>query len=245
MKLSDSAAKIRLQVFLSRNGVCSRRKAFDLVLGGRVSVNGQTVREPSTPVDPKKDKVCVDGREVKEKAYHYVLLNKPAGYVTTKSDPFAQKTVFDLLPRQFSHLSPVGRLDKDTEGLLLLTNDGDAAYRLSHPRFGVDKTYCVKIAGLLTAQQKSKIEEGVFVEGRKTAPAGIKDIQFLKNQTQMKIVIHEGRKRQIRLMFAQMGQKVVYLKRLSQGPLSLGALKIGRWRELTKEEIKILKEFKS
>ncbi|MBI5415728.1 MAG: rRNA pseudouridine synthase, partial [Candidatus Omnitrophica bacterium] len=116
MKLSDSGTKIRLQVFLSRNGVCSRRKAFDLVTGGRVSVNGRRVVEPSTPVDPGKDKVCVDDKVVAAKAYTYILFNKPQGCVTTREDRFAEKTVFDLLPSEFRHLVPVGRLDKNTEG---------------------------------------------------------------------------------------------------------------------------------
>lgn len=233
---------IRLQVFLSRNGVCSRRDALKVVQGGRVEVNGRIVREPSTPVTAGKDKIFVDGKIVKGKPYAYILLNKPAGFVTTKADRFAERTVFDLLPTQFRYLSPAGRLDKDTEGLLFLTNDGDAAFRLTHPRFNVEKVYFVKILGKLDARNKGKIEKGVFLDGKKTSPSKIKNIKLLKEQTVLTITIHEGRKRQVRRMFASAGHKVVYLKRISHGPLLLGPLATGRWRALNKKEISVLNE---
>src|SRR5438067_231742 len=143
---------LRLQVFLSHSGVCSRRKAMELIQQGFVQVNGQEIREPSTPIDPKKDKVEVKGRPVVSKAYEYVMLNKPKGYVTTTADFPGEKSVLDLLPKELQHLNPVGRLDKDTEGLLLLTNDGDVAYRLTHPKFRIDKVYLVKIIDVLTAE---------------------------------------------------------------------------------------------
>lgn len=233
---------MRLQVFLSHNGVCSRRRAFDLVRAGRVALNGRVCREPSTPVDSRRDRVRVDGREVNEQSHAYVLLNKPAGYTTTKADRFARKTVLDLLPPEFRHLSPGGRLDKDTEGLLLLTNDGDAAYRLTHPKFNVGKTYFVRISGRLGAEQKDRLENGVVIGGRKTAPAEIKQVQFRGGQTGLTMTIHEGRKRQVRLMFAAAGHKVVYLKRIAQGPLTLGTLKRGKWRALSQREIDALKK---
>ena len=243
MKPFGSGNKIRLQVFLSRNGVCSRRKAFDLVMGGRVSVNGRPVTEPSTPVDPQKDSVCVDQKPVRAKAYTYVLLNKPAGYVTTREDKFADKTVLDLLPAGFHHLVPVGRLDKDTEGLLLLTNDGDLTYRLTHPRFDIDKMYRVKMTGTLEPKDRQALEKGVVIDGRRTAPARVQDARRVGKDTEFLITIHEGRKRQIRLMVACLGQKVIYLQRVAQGPLRLGELKVGRWRELTEPEIENLKNF--
>lgn len=228
---------IRLQVFLSRNGVCSRRKAFDLVMAGRVSVNGRPVAEPSTPVDPRKDKICVDQREVQTKAYRYILFNKPGGCVTTREDRFAEKTVFDLLPTEFRHLVPVGRLDKDTEGLLLLTNDGDLTHQLTHPRFDIDKMYRVKMTGTLDTKDREALEKGVVIEGRRTAPARIQNVRRAGNETEFTITIHEGRKRQIRLMVAHIGKKVIFLQRIAQGPLRLGDLKVGRWRELNNEEI--------
>ncbi|HBO97554.1 MAG TPA: pseudouridine synthase [Candidatus Omnitrophica bacterium] len=232
--------QMRLQVFLSRNGVCSRRKAFDLVMSGHVSVNGRPVVEPSTPVDPDKDKVCVDDKVVAAKAYTYILFNKPQGCVTTREDRFAEKTVFDLLPSEFRHLVPVGRLDKDTEGLLLLTNDGDLTYRLTHPSFDIDKTYRVRMTGTLEPQDRQALEKGVVIEGRRTAPAKIQDARRAGNNTEFLITIHEGRKRQVRLMVAHVGKKVIYLQRVAQGPLKLGDLKLGHWRELKNQEIQIL-----
>ncbi len=243
MKPSASETpKIRLQVFLSRNGVCSRRKAFDLVMSGHVSVNGQQVVEPSTPVDPRKDKVCVDNKVVIAKAYKYILFNKPRGCVTTREDRFAEKTVFDLLPPEFCHLVPVGRLDKDTEGLLLLTNDGDLTHKLTHPSFDIDKMYRVKILGTLEPKDRQALERGVVIEGRRTAPAKIQDVRRAGGGTEFTITIHEGRKRQIRLMAAHVGKKVTYLQRFVQGPLRLGELKVGRWRELSGKEIEALQK---
>jgi 23S rRNA pseudouridine2605 synthase len=238
MKPSDKdPSKLRLQVFLSRNGICSRRQAMDIIKEGHVKCNGHICREPSTLVDAGRDHVFVDGKRVQSKKYAYILLNKPSGYTTTKSDRHAQKTILDLLPRKFQHLSPAGRLDRDTEGLLLLTNDGDVAYCLTHPKFNVDKTYFVRIRGKLTLDKTRRLERGIFIEGKRTAPAKIKNVRVLKDNTELKIIIHEGRKRQIRVMFATEGYKVIYLKRLLQGPLALGVLKKGEWRLLTRQEI--------
>jgi len=243
MKSSDKDPnKLRLQVFLSRNGVCSRRRAFDIIKEGHVVLNGQICLEPSTPVNPSRDHVSVDDKKIKGRKYDYVLLNKPAGYTTTRADQHAQKTVIGLLPRKFKHLSPVGRLDKDTEGLLLLTNDGDVAYQLTHPKFNVDKTYFVRILGRLAMDQKKQVESGVYIDKKKTSPAKIKNIRPSKNQTELMITIHEGRKRQIRYMFAKVGCRVVYLKRLIQGPLTLGPLRKGICRTLTKLEIEKLQK---
>ena len=242
MKPSASATpKIRLQVFLSHNGVSSRRGAMDLIQGGRVSVNGQIVKEPSTPIDPDKDKITFDGKLVEAKRFSYILLNKPPEYVTTKSDSHAEKTVMELLPAQYQHLVPVGRLDKDSEGLLLLTNDGDLAFRLTHPKFDVGKTYLVFIGGKLAAEKKRRLEAGVVIEGHKTAPCKIHDVKEFVEQSEFLITIHEGRKRQVRLMLKAVGSSVRYLKRVAQGPLKLNDLPTGKWRELTPEEIKQLK----
>ncbi len=232
---------MRLQVFLSRNGVCSRRKAFDLIQLGKVNVNGGRVTEPSLPVDPAKDKISVSGKIVEAKNYDYVLLNKPAGFITTRKDRFAEKIVFDLLPKEFAHLVPVGCLDQDTQGLLLLSNDGDMVYRLTHPSFNIDKVYLVQILGKLDAENKAKIENGVMIDGQKTSPAKIKDLKFSRDKTELTITIHEGRKRQVRRMFEKFRLKVIYLKRLSQGPLSLGSLKVGQWRKLDQDEISLLR----
>jgi len=234
--------RLRLQVFLSHSGMSSRRGAMALIQEGSVTVNGQKVQEPSFKVDPQKDKVCVKGQFVQQKFFEYILLNKPRGYVTTKSDRFADKMVYDLLLPEHRNLPAVGRLDKDTEGLLLFTNDGDLAYRLTHPKFNVLKTYFVIVQGRLDPEVISKIERGMLLDGKKTAPAKIKHVQYQARQTQLYLTIHEGRKRQIRLMFAQLLHKVDYLKRLTQGPLSLGTLKTGCWRQLNQKEMETLKK---
>ena len=238
----DGSFKImRLQVFLSHNGVCSRREAMGVIQNGRVTLNGVVVNEPSTPVDPRKDKVTVDGRAIEAKNLDYIMLNKPAGFVTTKEDAHAERTVMDLLPKDLQHLVPVGRLDKDTEGLLLLTNDGDLTFRLTHPQFYVDKTYLVRIGGSLLSEKRLRLEKGVVIEGKRTSPAKISDIHTKGDQTEFLMVIHEGRKRQIRLMLKSVGCWACYLKRIAQGGLELGNLSLGQWRVLTPAEIEILK----
>ena len=233
---------MRLQVFLSRNGVCSRRKALPIILSGQVKVNGQVVKEPSTEINPEEDTIEFDGKMIEGKSYSYILLNKPAGYVTTKEDPFAKKTVFELLPLKYQRLVSAGRLDQDTEGLLLFTNDGDLAFRLTHPKFNIDKIYFVRIKGALEQRHKTLLEKGIMLEGKKTIPAKISNIKLVGPRTELLITIHEGRKRQIRLMFAHAGYSVVYLKRIAQGPLKLGSLPLGQWRELKQKEIEILKK---
>ena len=241
MKPSDKEIfKKRLQLVLSHSGVCSRRRAMELIFQGHVTVNGQVTLEPSTPIDSARDKVCMDGILLQAKSHEYIILNKPAGYVTTLKDRHAAKTVRDLLPKNLRHLYPVGRLDKDTEGLLLLTNDGDAAYKLMHPKFHVDKTYCVGIQGRLKESDKACLEKGVSIDGRTTAPSKMSHVKYVADTTEFQMTIHEGRKRQIRLMLASCGYKVIYLKRIIQGPLTLGNLKIGHWRVLQKEEIAAL-----
>ncbi len=214
---------------------------MEKIQAGHVQVNGSLVTEPSWEVDPFKDTVEVEGRLIAKKEYISILLNKPAGTITTTEDEHADKTVMDLLPEEFQHLKPVGRLDKDTEGLLLLTNDGDLAYRLTHPKFLVDKTYIVLIDGVLSPEQQKRLEKGIPIEDRTTAPAKVKILRCAKHQTDFEITIHEGRKRQIRLMLEALGHKVEYLKRIRQGALSLGNLPAGKWRRLLPAEIERIK----
>ena len=234
---------MRLQVYLSHNGVCSRREAMDLVKSGRVSVNGKVVSEPSHDVDGQKDKIVFDGGRVYLKKFAYVMMNKPKGYVTTKVAQKDQISVLALLPKKFYHLAPVGRLDKDTEGLLLLTNDGDLAHQLTHPKFHLDKTYFLTCRGELTPLDKKKLESGVYLDGKKTSSCHITNTRLIKGQIVLRITIHEGRKRQIRRMFAKVNAKVTYLKREIQGPLKLGSLKKGEWRLLNKKEIQELHDY--
>ena len=215
---------------------------MDFIQNGRVIVNGQVVIEPSTLVNSHKDKVCVDGVQIKLKTHVYILLNKPKGYVTTTEDAHAEKTVLDLLPDQFKHLYPAGRLDKDTEGLLLLTNDGDVAYKLTHPKFQVDKIYFAKVDGTLKENDKICLEKGIVIDNQKTAPAKVTHVKYPGGKTDFHIAIHEGRKRQIRLMLKSLGYRVIHLKRIAQGPLLLENLPTGRWRPLKENEIAALKK---
>lgn len=233
---------MRLQVFLSHSGVSSRRKAMDIIQSGRVKVNGKLITEPSHDVDAQKDSVSVDDRPVLHKKFDYILLNKPEGYVTTKADKFAEKTVFELMPLEFQHLVPVGRLDKNTQGLLLFTNDGDVVYKLTHPSQNVDKIYYFEIEHGLDARTIRALERGVMIEDERTSPAKLKMISEQDEFHSGEITIHEGRKRQIRLMFKKVGNRVIVLRRVAQGPLRLDRLLSGSWRHLTEDEIRKLKK---
>ncbi|MBF0532854.1 MAG: rRNA pseudouridine synthase [Candidatus Omnitrophica bacterium] len=239
--MKNATETVRLNVFLSRHGVCSRRDAMQFVLQGRVRIAGAVVREPSSPVAMTAEDIAVDGKLVKAEKYSYIMLNKPAGYTTTKSDRYAEKVVYELLPPEYRQLPTAGRLDQDSEGLLLFTNDGDVNLILTHPRYNADKVYVVVMRGELTREEKRQIESGVIVEGKKTAPARISDVVIKNGQTQARIKIHEGRKRQVRRMFAAVGHEVIKLVRMSQGPLVLGNLAVGKWRHLTAAEVKALK----
>lgn len=224
---------MRLQVFLSHGGACSRRKALALILSGKVSVNGALCLEPSHPVDPDSDTVLLFGAPVSLKKKIYLLLNKPSGTVTTAYDRFAPKTVLDLLPKEFRHLHPAGRLDKDTKGLLLLTNDGDLAYRLTHPSFEVNKTYRARLSKPMDDRDIQRLEKGVLLDAKKTAPCKIKKV----SPAEVEMTIHEGRKRQVRRMFALLNYGVLDLIRIKQGSLDLGGLKTGAWRLLAPQEV--------
>ncbi|MFC1666271.1 pseudouridine synthase [Candidatus Omnitrophota bacterium] len=223
---------MRLQVFLSKAGVFSRRAAVGIVASGRITVNGQKVFKPSFSVDPEKDRIFFNGKRIAARKKVYIMLHKPKGVTSTKKDPFATRTVMDLLPDRFFYLNPVGRLDKDTTGLILLTNDGELINNLTHPRFNVDKTYAATLDKKLLGMDKIKIEKGIDLDGKYTAPCSI----MLKSRKSVEITMREGRKRQIRRMFLNFGYKVVDLKRLKEGFLDLGALAEGKWRFLTKKE---------
>lgn len=227
---------MRLQVFLSHNAGVSRRKAFDLVKAGAVKVNGRVVTEPGLPVEPDKDAVALNGKRVFSRSFDYLLLNKPKGYTTTRSDRYAVKTVFDLIPGQFHHLVPAGRLDRDTEGLLLFTNDGDVTFALTHPRGLVDKIYFFRVTGAVDDKARRSLERGIVIDSQRTAPAKVKNLKVRRQISEGYITVHEGRKRQIRLMFGKLGLRVDYLQRVAQGPLALGTLKPGAWRLLNKTE---------
>ena len=235
----------RLQKLLSQAGIASRRAAEKLIADGRVSVNGQTVREMGVKADPAADDVRVDGRRIKAaQRLRYILLYKPAGYVTTRSDPQRRRTVLDLLDGVREYVYPVGRLDYDTEGLLLLTNDGDLAARLTHPRHGVERTYEAHVAGMPDADALDRLRHGIPLDGRRTLPADVVLLNERKGERDgvLRITIREGRNRQVRRMCEAVGRPVHRLKRTRIGPIADRRLKPGEWRELTDAEVRTLRD---
>jgi pseudouridine synthase len=260
-----SAMQVRLQKVLSQAGIASRRAAEKLIADGRVTVNGVTVRTMGTKADPAADDIRVDGQRVKgPQSLRYILLNKPPGYVTTRSDPQRRPTVIDLLGDVREYVYPVGRLDYDTEGLLLLTNDGDLAARLTHPRHGVERTYEARVAGVPDEGDLERLRTGIPLDGRRTLSA---DVELITRgpagpvsasarraagaktvgrsdrearESVLRITIREGRKRQVRRMCEAIGHPVRTLRRVRIGPLSDRHLKPGQWRELTAAELRNL-----
>jgi pseudouridine synthase len=235
--------KIRLNRFLALAGVASRREADRMITEGRVSINGQVVEALGTTIDDRKDKVEVDGKRIEAfQTFSYLMLNKPSGYLVTAKDPFRRPTIMELVPPLTNRVFPVGRLDFDSEGLLLLTNDGDLAYRLMHPRFQVKKEYLVRVRPIPEPSALTKLEKGIFLDGRKTAADRIRLISKAgKGEAILSVKIHEGRKREVRRMFEVVGHRVLALKRLRLGSLNLGKLKKGQWRHLTRQEVERLK----
>jgi len=233
---------MRLNRFLAQAGEASRRGADRLIADGRVSVNGELVTRLGTEVEPGRDVVALDGREVAlPSTFTYVLLNKPPGYVVTMSDPQRRPTVADLVAGAGGRVVPVGRLDAATEGLLLLTDDGDLAYRVAHPSFELEKVYRVVARGVLTEDERRRLESGVEIDGRPTTPAAVRVVSAAANVTVAEITLHEGRKRQVRRMFEAVGHLVTRLTRLRIGPLELGDLEQGTWRALTETELSALR----
>ena len=235
----------RLQKILSQAGVASRRASEQLMLDGRVTVNGVTVMELGTKAEPGKDDIRVDGRRVKVVEQHrYLLLNKPRGYVTTRSDPQRRPTVMDLLRGVRDYVYPVGRLDYESEGLLLLTNDGDLAARLTHPSHEVARVYEARVLGVPDAHDLDRLSRGLVIAGRRTAPAEVRLLPVGRGGTEATLVltIHEGRNRQVRDMCDAIGHPVEHLKRVAIGPIRDAKLKLGHWRELNDAEVERLRK---
>jgi 23S rRNA pseudouridine2605 synthase len=228
---------------LAEAGVGSRRRIADAIKNGRVEVNGEPVENFRHPVNPEADRVTVYGKPVdlKPRRTVYLIVNKPAGTITTTSDERGRRTVLDILPEKYSRLRlyPVGRLDKDSTGLLLLTNDGELTYRLTHPKFEHEKEYLIHIGGVLKLDEKRKLEKGFELEDGMTYPVVVKEIKS-PPPFNYSIIMHEGRKRQVRRMLANLGHQVLALKRVRMGNLNLGNLKEGATRELTDAEIRAL-----
>ena len=234
-------SKVRLQVALAHAGLASRRKSADLVRLGKVKVNGKCVLEPGFKVDPARDVITCGRKKCITEKPVYIMLNKPRGVLSASRDTRGRKTVLDLVSDGGNRLYHVGRLDKDSSGLLLLTNDGEAAYRLTHPKFEIERVYQVAIRGSLKEGDRSTLAKGIILEGERTSPCEINIIKRSINKTIVSVKLHEGKKRQIRNMFQKFGYNVLKLKRLRFGPLELKGLDVGEHRSLTTHEIKNLK----
>ena len=234
---------MRLNKYLAEAGVASRRGSDEIIRAGRVTVNGRTPDEIGVKVDPDRDQVALDGRLLRLTSETvYCILNKPRGCLTSVTDPHNRKTVMDLVRDIPQRIYPVGRLDLDSEGLLLLTNDGDLSYALTHPGYKIEKEYLVGIQGRPDDEQIRKLESGIPVEGRMTAPAKVTVLSATRRQTNLRITIHEGRKRQIRYMIKYLGYDVTELIRTRIGPIKLGDLNAAAWRYLTENEVESLKK---
>ena len=229
----------RLQKYLASAGVASRRASETMIQEGRVAVNGKVIRELGTKIVPGKDQVTVDGKPVQpEEKLVYLLMNKPAGYITTAKDTHNRPTVLDLVADVPYRVFPVGRLDYETEGLLLLTNDGEFAYRMTHPKFKMMKTYVAVVQGVLTPERLDMLQNGVQLEDGRTGPAKVRILRKENHKTVVEISIHEGKNRQVRRMFKAVKNPVLELKRISVGTLTLKGVNLGEYRYLNDDELK-------
>lgn len=228
---------MRINKFIASSTSFSRRKADELIMQGKIFLNGKRVQNLGIDIDPIKDIIKISEKNINPKNKNiYLALNKPAGYVSTRSDELNRQTVMDLIPKNMN-LKPAGRLDLETEGLLLFSNDGEFINRFTHPKFECEKEYFVKIKGELTMAEKQKLESGIILNSKQTSKAKIIIIKSSEKETFLRIIIHEGRKRQIRKMFDYISHPVKYLQRIRIGKIQLGQLEKGKFRTLTQKEI--------
>lgn len=235
--------EVRLQKYLADCGIASRRKCEQYIQQGKVQVNGKVVTELGTKINPKKVQVKFENREItKNRKMVYILLNKPIGYVTTVDDQFNRDTVLDLVKVK-ERIVPVGRLDMYTSGALILTNDGDFVYKVTHPKHEIEKTYTVTLKGIIQNDEVEKLRKGVQIEDYTTKPAKVKILKIVqeKNISRLEIIIHEGKNRQVRKMCEAIGKKVLALHRSKIGKIGVKDLKLGEWRYLTEKEIQQFK----
>lgn len=237
----------RLQKYLANSGVCSRRKAEELILAGKVKVNGKVIKELGIKINPEKDKIEYNGKVIKEnKRKVYILLNKPVGYVTTMNEQFGRDSILDLLKGVEDRVVPAGRLDMYTSGALILSNDGDFINKVTHPKHEVEKTYNVTLHGIVTSEDVERLREGVIIDNNgqefKTGKAIVKILKTdeVKNQSRLQITIHEGKNREVRKMIGAIDKKVIALHRARIGNLDVKNLKLGTWRNLTLKEVQNL-----
>ena len=235
--------EIRLNKYLAQAGVASRREVDRMIAEGRIKVNGQVAQTLGCKIDDQKDRIEVDGKRVERKeGLAYLMVNKPPGFLVTMKDPLRRPTVQQLLPSLKKRVFPVGRLDYDSEGLLLLTNDGELAHRLLHPRFKIGKTYLAEVKGIPDLNKIARLEKGIYLDGKRTAPARVEKLRGSAKKSLFKVEIYEGRKREVRRMFEVIGHGVLHLKRIGFGGVRLGSLGSGKWRFLTRKEVDILKK---
>ncbi|HXU79190.1 MAG TPA: pseudouridine synthase [Methylomirabilota bacterium] len=231
---------VRLQKFLADAGIASRRAGEQIIREGRVAVNGETVAELGTKVDPLHARVTVDGKPVRARRKIYLALNKPRGLVCSRSDELERPTIFSLLPKEWSHLHSVGRLDFNSEGLIFLTNDGELSLRLTHPRYGVRKKYIATVDGPVDPPMVQALLRGVFSEGERLKAERVKLVSGSGSQAVVELELAEGKNREVRRMFETQGRTVKRLQRIQIGKIKLGELRPGKWRTLTEPEIKSL-----
>ncbi len=231
---------IRLQKYLADAGVASRRASEALITAGRVCVNGRIAKELGVRVDPEADRVQLDGTEVRVRRKRYVALHKPAGCLCARSDPEHRRTVMELLPREWRTLYPVGRLDRETEGLLFLTNDGEFCLRITHPRYGIVKRYRAMIEGRVEPGVLRRLQEGVLHGGERLTARRSRLLEANNTNSIVEVELQEGRNREVRRMFEALGLRVLHLRRLQIGPIRLGELPEGKWRVLTPAEVSAL-----
>ena len=234
--VSENQGGERLQRVLASSGIASRRKAEDLIRSGRVSIDGKVVTELGTKVDPLRAKIRVDGKPIQRQSFRYVVMNKPSGFITTTSDERDRRTVMELLPSE-PRLFPVGRLDRDTEGLLLFTNDGDVANRVMHPRYGLTKEYQILTPTKPPEQFLSRVRAGVEIDGKRVVPHEFRIVRETDEGVLLSIVIHEGMNRIVRRMMDSVGIRVTKLHRVRVGPLSVSGIPRGSHRDLTPGEL--------
>ena len=231
---------VRLQKFLADAGIASRRAGEQIILAGRVAVNGERVAELGTRVDPGHDRVAVDGKEVRVRRKLYVALNKPPGLVCSRKDEFDRPTIYELLPREWSHLHSVGRLDYHSEGLIFLTNDGEFSLRLTHPRFGVRKKYVATIEGRVEEEVLAQFTRGVWYQGERLKAETARLVSVSQAQSVVELELAQGKYREVRRLFESQHLTVKGLQRVQIGKIKLGELRLGKWRTLTEPEIKSL-----
>ena len=231
---------MRLQRYISQSGRASRREAERMMLAGRVTVNGTVVTQMGVRIDPSSDKVSVDGEPIRSSPVRWVAFHKPAGVLTTRADPHGGVTIYDRLPSQLSELRYVGRLDKDAEGLLLLTNDGQLSNALAHPRGEIEREYWLRVAGTLEPATINRLTSGIELDDGFARAVRARLIDSDKVSSTLKLVVTEGRKREVRRLLSAVGHPVMRLRRIRYGPLALGALKKGSWRDLDDDEVAAL-----